>query len=407
MTESLTARHGSTPLGRRATANPTMSPRIPQSVAEQNVRRTKSAQVPITKARESAPPPYSIVVAETDFPDLTYSSEPTTLVNIEESSFTGEQVKEQSYSSEEPKDPKTRLGSSRTRVISVPNYPSLPPVPESQAGLQSIPRSSRDRTHHHHRHHSQDPKLPNTTAPATELRALRRSSTKRLSTVENALELLRKYNTVLIVDDSNSMSGTLWLEARDALAALAEVAAKYDTDGIDVCFLNSPRVGNNLTNAHDVKRLFDSIHPRGFTPLGGKLEELLLIYMDQLETAKASKEPNAMKVVKPVNYIVITDGVPSDDPASVIVAIAKRLDAQNFPLAQLGIQFVQIGSDSGATAYLTELDDELSKEHGVRDIVDTTPFAGGRLSAEVIIKILLGGINRRVDKQGGKSVLQS
>lgn len=92
------------------------------------------------------------------------------------------------------------------------------------------------------------------------MEALRRPM--RQNSVENALETLRKYNTVIVVDDSGSMRGKRWQEvrprmqgcrmaltgrqARDALAALAEIASKYDADGIDVCFLNSKHVGNNM-----------------------------------------------------------------------------------------------------------------------------------------------------------------
>lgn len=36
-------------------------------------------------------------------------------------------------------------------------------------------------------------------------------------------------------------------QARDALAALAEQAQKYNTDGIDVYFFNNTQVGYNLT----------------------------------------------------------------------------------------------------------------------------------------------------------------
>lgn len=85
---------------------------------------------------------------------------------------------------------------------------------------------------------------------------------------ENVLEVLREYNTVIIVDDSSSMAGEAWREVsvplicgccaisnpchirqqtREALAALAEIASKYDADGIDVCFLNDRRVGRNMT----------------------------------------------------------------------------------------------------------------------------------------------------------------
>lgn len=66
---------------------------------------------------------------------------------------------------------------------------------------------------------------------------------------------------------------------------------------------------------------------------------------------------------------------------------------------------MQIGEDTRATRYLKQLDDALQTTHDVRDMVDTTPYTGGVLSAESLIKILLGGISRRVDRRGGISVM--
>lgn len=43
------------------------------------------------------------------------------------------------------------------------------------------------------------------------------------------------------------MEGALWFEARDALAGIADVAARYDSDGVDIYFLNDPAVGKNLS----------------------------------------------------------------------------------------------------------------------------------------------------------------
>ena len=36
--------------------------------------------------------------------------------------------------------------------------------------------------------------------------------------------------------------------------------------------------------------------------------------------------------------------------------------------------------------------------NNVQDIVDTTPYTGKELDAESLVKILLGGINRRIDR---------
>ncbi|KAI1796108.1 hypothetical protein LXA43DRAFT_937673 [Ganoderma leucocontextum] len=225
----------------------------------------------------------------------------------------------------------------------------------------------------------------------------------RQESYENALEILRRYNTVIVVDDSSSMTkDNRWTEARNALAALADTAANYDADGIDVCFLNSRKEGNNLKKAVQVQRLFDSVQPYGLTPIGDKLDRLLRQYMNELDSAKRSGREDS---IKPINYIVITDGAATDDPAEVIVKTARRLDKDGYLLSQLGIQFVQIGTDRNATRFLQQLDDDIASDQGVRDIVDTTPYLGGQLNAETIIKILLGGINRRVDRRGGSSVM--
>ncbi|TBU41457.1 hypothetical protein BD309DRAFT_898060 [Dichomitus squalens] len=225
----------------------------------------------------------------------------------------------------------------------------------------------------------------------------------RQESFEDALEILRKYDTVIVVDDSSSMTkDDRWSEARSALAALAEAAATYDADGIDVCFLNSQKEGKRMKSAAQVQRLFNSVSPHGLTPIGDKLDRLLRGYINELENAKRAGREDS---VKPINYIVLTDGAATDDPAEVIVNAARRLDNGGYLLSQLGIQFVQIGTDRNATQFLRQLDDDIAGLQGVRDIVDTTPYLGGHLNAETLIKILLGGINRRVDRKGGRSVM--
>jgi hypothetical protein len=92
---------------------------------------------------------------------------------------------------------------------------------------------------------------------------------------------------------------------------------------------------------------------------------------------------------------------PTDDPETVLIACAKRLDKGDFPLSQIGVQFLQIGNDIEAREALQELDDGLAQAHGVRDMVDTVPSQGQDLTAGLIIKTLLGGINRRLDRRSG------
>jgi hypothetical protein len=57
-----------------------------------------------------------------------------------------------------------------------------------------------------------------------------------------------------------------------------------------------------------VQRLFDNVTPRGITPVQAKLEELLLAYLYSIEEASRYRDSTALKRIKPVNYIIITDG---------------------------------------------------------------------------------------------------
>lgn len=269
------------------------------------------------------------------------------------------------------------VGSSRTHMAM--------PLPSTSSSLSSSPRGDAVTS----------PRRPSPPLPP-------------LPYKEDPLELLKQYKTIFIIDDSASMAGERWTETREALASLADVAAKYDTDGFDAYFLNANRSANNMRSAASVKRQFDSVHPQGISLLARKLEELLHDYISDLERAQQEirrGDLNALRRIKPVNYIIITDGVPTDDPEAVIIQAARRLDRGNLPVSQVGIQFVQVGDDPRATESLRELDDEIAKEYGIRDMVDTTPYSGGPLDCELLIKILLGGINRRVDKKGASSVL--
>ncbi|KAK7034646.1 hypothetical protein VNI00_012288 [Paramarasmius palmivorus] len=230
---------------------------------------------------------------------------------------------------------------------------------------------------------------------------------------EDLLQQLKSFDTVIILDDSGSMQGSRWkqvrgrptmlnrnwtdiLQAGKALTKLAPLAAEYDDDGVELHFLNHAEVYGSLTSKSQVEEIFNSVVPFGGTPIGRKLRGLLGDYI-----ARYEKDEN----IKPVIFLLITDGAPTDplpdnETKRVIIEFASKLDSMNARLSQVGIQFLQVGDDDAATRFLTSLDDDLKKEHGVRDMVDTTPSEKGK-SLDVV-KALLGAINRRVDNKGSK-----
>lgn len=58
---------------------------------------------------------------------------------------------------------------------------------------------------------------------------------------EEQLVMLRDFDTVFLVDDSGSMAGARWREAKSAIDGVVHQAIKYDEDGIDIYFLNSKK----------------------------------------------------------------------------------------------------------------------------------------------------------------------
>lgn len=219
---------------------------------------------------------------------------------------------------------------------------------------------------------------------------------------------LTTFDTIFLIDDSGSMAGSNWREVDTALRSLTPICTSHDADGIDLYFLNHkstegatperPAGGfHGIKRADTVENIFRNVQPKRATPLGTRLHSILKPYITSLSNAASPED------VKPVNIIVITDGRPTDDPESVIVQHAKKLDAIEAPPYQVGIQFFQVGSDAGAREFLRELDDDLGTQ-GVRDMVDATTWdaSNGRpqpLTADGILKVVLGAVVRRLDRK--------
>lgn len=67
-------------------------------------------------------------------------------------------------------------------------------------------------------------------------------------------------------DSSSMKKEQRWNQACQAIMEVADLASRYDDDGIDVYFLNNKRVGKELRSSEDVEGLFAGLGPRGITP---------------------------------------------------------------------------------------------------------------------------------------------
>ena len=175
---------------------------------------------------------------------------------------------------------------------------------------------------------------------------------------------LTQYDIILCLDKSGSMSTkdcpggkSRWDYAKEATEALARKAEESDKDGLTIIpFSNSFTVYDGVTS-DKVHQVFQENEPNGGTDTAKVLKHVLDGYI--------SKKPN----VKPIIVLCITDGEPNDKAklAEVITDAANKIDADE----EIGIQFIQVGQDSQATAFLKSLDDDLTSHGAKFDIVDT------------------------------------
>lgn len=214
------------------------------------------------------------------------------------------------------------------------------------------------------------------------------------------------------------MAGRSWRETKAALTSLLPTILAHDRDGVDIFFLNniSEDIGDlkngiaaggyrNVTSVAEVDRIFKTVKPGGGTPTGQRFRAILKPYLAKLE---AEDKKGKLDEVKPLNILAITDGVPSDDVESILINAAQKLDKLDAAPHQVGVQFFQVGNEEGAAAALKELDDELSGlvAGGIRDMVDTCTWMGGRtngeelkLTGEGILKVVLGAVVKRLDRR--------
>jgi hypothetical protein len=138
------------------------------------------------------------------------------------------------------------------------------------------------------------------------------------------LRQLEKYEIVLILDDSGSMSTpvpspnqnaytpiqTRWDELKATTRVVVEIATCLDADGIDLYFLNRGKISNCFSN-QVVEDAF-AAPPCGYTPISRILRQVF-------------KDKAAVLVEKKMLLILATDGEPSNDSGTVDIATMKHI----------------------------------------------------------------------------------
>lgn len=171
------------------------------------------------------------------------------------------------------------------------------------------------------------------------------------------VEKLQNRDYTLVIDRSGSMAtadcpnhSTRWKYAEETTIALASKLQEFDPDGITVMTFAGDFDIHENTRDDGVSDIFKKKDPCGGTTLAPVLQNIFSRYLDEKKAGKT--KPNGAIVM------IVTDGEPQDEDA-----VARAIESFTQKLAdgreEFGIEFVQVGQDRQAAAYLERLNNGL------------------------------------------------
>eukprot|EP00754_Rhynchopus_humris_P047121 Rhum_TRINITY_DN6666_c0_g1::Rhum_TRINITY_DN6666_c0_g1_i1::g.20533::m.20533 len=219
----------------------------------------------------------------------------------------------------------------------------------------------------------------------------------------NDLVLLADYEIVFVADDSGSMQlcsvpaaerklgaamPTRWDELCQTVSLVAEIACCFDSDGIDVHFLNRAPV-RNVTSTSDIRfvQAFQS-PPVGGTPLTETVRRLVQEYS---------------KSEKPVLFMLATDGEPNGGPGPFKMLLQDVL-SKRITNTKMNFQILACTEDDTQVEWLNDFDDATDGIDVVDDYYSERKevLAAGKVRqfkrSDWAIKALLGPISSKYDK---------
>ncbi|CAF3650288.1 unnamed protein product [Rotaria sordida] len=211
------------------------------------------------------------------------------------------------------------------------------------------------------------------------------------------LQELRKYEIVIVCDDSGSMETevdgterTRWNELCEIVKIVLDIGVKFDSNGVDIYFLNREkrlRVKDPTTVEHAFKT-----PPIGYTPMVPVLKNIF-----QSELARRGRD-------KKLLVFVATDGLSTDEEGNDNVPELERLMQEERQANTTYVSFLLCTDDpdcvrclkrwDGTMVNVDVTDDFETQKKQVHECSGADyPFSHG----DYIVKALVGAIVRAVD----------
>jgi hypothetical protein len=215
---------------------------------------------------------------------------------------------------------------------------------------------------------------------------------------------LKGYEIVIVCDDSGSMNTkvdntgkTRWDELRSIVKILIEIGVIFDTNGVDIYFLNR-RKYLKIKDPKEVEQAFAEL-PRDYTPLIPVLKDIF-----KSPLARRGRD-------KKLLVFVATDGEPTDEDGNPVVQQLKSLMDETRDQETTYVSFLLCTNETENIEYLNNWDKtmphvdvtddfETEKQKILRIQGNDFSFTHG----DYIVKALAGAIIPVLDRLNEKKI---
>ncbi len=151
-----------------------------------------------------------------------------------------------------------------------------------------------------------------------------------------------------------------WENAQALITALAQKCEEFDPDGITVYTTSTACQRFNHTTSDKIAEVFAQCSRLEIVNVTDVLQDAIAEYLSSKIAGKA--KPNGVII------LVILDCEP-DDRMEMVRLIVETTEQLDYP-EEIGISFLQVGSDLLARGFIKSLDNDLSTAGAKLDIVD-------------------------------------
>lgn len=189
-----------------------------------------------------------------------------------------------------------------------------------------------------------------------------------------------------------------WKNVLRVFMTLAYLIKDKDPDGLEIRTTMDPSFKKRHKYRRPLHNALLSHRLGGQCNISHTLSQILrgLLEEDTKSTRRLNFLPRKPK--HGTNIYIFTDGVweEGDEGLKNIAESIERLVDRGMQRDQLGIQFIQFGSDRTGNSRLQTLDDDMKRFGVEKDFIDAEHFDGN------VFKMLLGSIDPTVDSQSSR-----